>query len=189
MKLHYYPETDSLYIELTDAPGTEAREIVEGLVADFDAAGNVVGLDTDHASRKLDLSKVETIVLPPVSTQQAALLIAMCSAIELRSKPFGQFNIPSSRNTRAKKAASRNGSTISPPSAIMSAKSRSPSVPSETASARRYPPRGSYPRHVDQTSGPVRSWLFGHFDQLDILFQEFIDEFIERNSPRLGARR
>ena len=32
MKLHYYPETDSLYIELTNAPGTEQREIVEGLV-------------------------------------------------------------------------------------------------------------------------------------------------------------
>jgi len=37
MKLHYYPETDSLYIELKNAPGAEAREIVEGLVADFDA--------------------------------------------------------------------------------------------------------------------------------------------------------
>jgi uncharacterized protein YuzE len=64
MKLHYYPETDSLYIELADAPGAEARQVVEGLVADFDSAGNVVGLDIDHASRKLDLSKVETIALP-----------------------------------------------------------------------------------------------------------------------------
>jgi uncharacterized protein YuzE len=64
MKLHYYPETDSLYIELAPAPGTDAREIVEGLVVDFDADGNVVGLDIDHASRKLDLSKVETIALP-----------------------------------------------------------------------------------------------------------------------------
>ena len=63
MKLHYYPETDSLYIELTDAPGAEAREIVEGLVVDFDAAGNVVGLYIDHASRKLGLSKVETVAL------------------------------------------------------------------------------------------------------------------------------
>jgi uncharacterized protein YuzE len=65
MKLHYYPETDSLYIELKDAPGTQTREIVEGLVADLDAKGNVVGLDIDHASKKLDLSKVETIALPP----------------------------------------------------------------------------------------------------------------------------
>jgi uncharacterized protein YuzE len=30
MKLHYYPETDSLYIELKSAPGAEAREIVAG---------------------------------------------------------------------------------------------------------------------------------------------------------------
>jgi uncharacterized protein YuzE len=66
MKLHYYPETDSLYIELKTVPGTQTREIVEGLVADLDADGNVVGLDIDHASRKLDLSKIETIALPPV---------------------------------------------------------------------------------------------------------------------------
>jgi uncharacterized protein YuzE len=45
MKLHYYPETDSLYIELNGAPGAETREIVEGLVVDFDASGNVIGFD------------------------------------------------------------------------------------------------------------------------------------------------
>jgi uncharacterized protein YuzE len=65
MKLHYYPDTDSLYIELNDAPGAQTREIVEGLVVDLDANGNVVGFDIDHASRKLDLSKIETIALPP----------------------------------------------------------------------------------------------------------------------------
>jgi uncharacterized protein YuzE len=70
MKLHYYPETDSLYIELITVPGTEAREIVPGLVVDLDADGNVVGLDIDHASRKLDLSKIETIALPPVSAAE-----------------------------------------------------------------------------------------------------------------------
>ena len=40
MKLHYYPETDSLYVELKNTPGAEAREIVEGLVVDLDAEGN-----------------------------------------------------------------------------------------------------------------------------------------------------
>lgn len=70
MKLHYYPETDSLYIELASTPGAEVREIVDGLVVDFDANGNVVGLDIDHASRKLDLSKVETIALPPASAAE-----------------------------------------------------------------------------------------------------------------------
>jgi uncharacterized protein YuzE len=40
------------------------------LVADLDADGNVVGIDIDHASRKLDLSKVETIALPPASAAE-----------------------------------------------------------------------------------------------------------------------
>jgi uncharacterized protein YuzE len=64
MKLHYYPETDSLYIELSGAPGAEAREIVDGVVVDLDANGNVVGFDIDNASAKFDLSRVETIALP-----------------------------------------------------------------------------------------------------------------------------
>jgi len=70
MKLHYYPETDSLYIELKSEPGTETREIAEGLLVDFDAKGDVVGFDIDHASRKLDLSKVETIALPAATAAQ-----------------------------------------------------------------------------------------------------------------------
>jgi uncharacterized protein YuzE len=65
MKLHYYPETDSLYIELKTTPGTETIEIVEGLVVDLDENGDVVGFDIDRASEKLDLSKVETVSLPP----------------------------------------------------------------------------------------------------------------------------
>lgn len=64
MKLHYYPETDSLYIELSNAPGADTRQIVEGLVVDLDADGNVVGFDIDHASTKLDLSRIETVALP-----------------------------------------------------------------------------------------------------------------------------
>jgi uncharacterized protein YuzE len=70
MKLHYYPETDSLYIELKSTPGAEAREIVDGLVVDFGAEGNVVGLDIDRASHKLDLSRVETVALPPATAAE-----------------------------------------------------------------------------------------------------------------------
>jgi uncharacterized protein YuzE len=70
MKLHYYPETDSLYIELKATPGSVTREIAEGLVVDFDENGDVVGLDIDHASQKLDLSTVETIALPPATAAE-----------------------------------------------------------------------------------------------------------------------
>lgn len=71
MKLHYYPETDSLYIELRAEPSAETREVADGLNADFDAAGNVVGLDIDGASKKLDLATLETIALP-IGTLKAA---------------------------------------------------------------------------------------------------------------------
>jgi uncharacterized protein YuzE len=40
------------------------------LVVDLDASGNVVGLHIDHASCKLDLSKVEAIALPPASAAE-----------------------------------------------------------------------------------------------------------------------
>jgi uncharacterized protein YuzE len=64
MKLHYYRETDSLYIDLVDRPSAESRQVAPGVVLDFDASGVLVGIDIDDASRKLDLSRVETISLP-----------------------------------------------------------------------------------------------------------------------------
>jgi uncharacterized protein YuzE len=64
MRLHYYPETDSLYIDLANRPSAESREVAPGVVLDFDAGGVLVGIDIDNASRKLDLSRVETIALP-----------------------------------------------------------------------------------------------------------------------------
>ena len=64
MKLHYYPETDSLYIELSDGHARETREIVDGLNVDLDAGGKIVGIDIDGASRKLDLATLETVNLP-----------------------------------------------------------------------------------------------------------------------------
>ncbi len=71
MKLLYYPETDSLYIELNDRQGADSREIVDELVVDFDEQGNVVGIDIDHASEKLDLSSLEASSLPLTPTGSA----------------------------------------------------------------------------------------------------------------------
>ena len=64
MKLHYYADTDSLYIDLSPNPSAESREIAPGLVVDFDDKGHVVGIDIDHASATLDLKKVEVEALP-----------------------------------------------------------------------------------------------------------------------------
>ena len=71
MKLHYYADTDSLYIELNAAPGAETREVAEGLLVDLDASGQVVGFDIDFASQRFDLSTLETIALPVRTTTAA----------------------------------------------------------------------------------------------------------------------
>ena len=64
MKLHYYPETDSLYIDLSSRPGVESVEVADGLVVDLDADGKVVGIDIDRASKILDLKTLEADNLP-----------------------------------------------------------------------------------------------------------------------------
>jgi uncharacterized protein YuzE len=56
MKLHYYPETDSLYIEMKALPSAETREVAPGLNVDLDANGEVIGFDVDFASKRFDLT-------------------------------------------------------------------------------------------------------------------------------------
>lgn len=71
MKLHYYPDTDSLYIDFNARPSVESQEIADGIVVDFDGEGNVVGMDLDQASTKLDLASLETVSLPATTLKMA----------------------------------------------------------------------------------------------------------------------
>ena len=64
MKLNYHPETDSLYIDLSEKPSSESRVISEGVVLDYDANGNLVGIDIDNASSKVELKKLILSKLP-----------------------------------------------------------------------------------------------------------------------------
>jgi len=58
MKLNYYPDTDSLYIDLSEKTSVESTEISEGIVLDYDAEGNLVGIDIDNASNKVQLKEL-----------------------------------------------------------------------------------------------------------------------------------
>ena len=64
MKLHYYPDTDSLYFELKPGSGSETLEVSNGLNVDLDSTGDVVGFDIDRASTRADLSTLEVEALP-----------------------------------------------------------------------------------------------------------------------------
>ena len=50
MKVNYYPETDSLYIELKSSASVESYELCDGLVVDLDDSGVAVGLEIEHLS-------------------------------------------------------------------------------------------------------------------------------------------
>lgn len=58
MKLNYHPDTDSLYIDLSERPSAESREVSAGIVLDYDTDGNLVGIDIDNASRKVQLERL-----------------------------------------------------------------------------------------------------------------------------------
>ena len=64
MRLNYYRETDSLYIDLSHQNSVESKEVAPGVVLDFDEKGRLVGIDIDNASSILDLTKLETQSIP-----------------------------------------------------------------------------------------------------------------------------
>jgi len=71
MRINYYPETDSLYIDLSSKPSAESREVSEGIVLDYDAEGNLVGIDIDQASTKLEIKELILSKLPAEVRQVA----------------------------------------------------------------------------------------------------------------------
>jgi len=71
MRINYYPDTDSLYIDLSSKTSVDSREVSDGIVLDYDADGNLVGIDIDQASLKLDFKELILSKLPAEVTQVA----------------------------------------------------------------------------------------------------------------------
>jgi uncharacterized protein YuzE len=55
MKVLYYPDTDTFYIELKEVPSVESEEIADGVVVDYDENGEVVGIEIEHASERRNI--------------------------------------------------------------------------------------------------------------------------------------
>jgi len=67
VRFQYYPETDSLYIDLTETPSVDSREVAPGVVLDFGLDGRLVGIDVDQASKFVNLTHLEAEALPVAS--------------------------------------------------------------------------------------------------------------------------
>ena len=64
MKIAYYPETDSMYIDLSSKESSDSNEVSPGIVLDYDSEGNLVGIDIDNASKKMDLKELTLSKIP-----------------------------------------------------------------------------------------------------------------------------
>ena len=64
MKIAYYPETDSIYIDLSSKDSVESKEVSPGVVLDYDSEGRIVGIDIDNAMNKLDLRELVLSQVP-----------------------------------------------------------------------------------------------------------------------------
>ena len=71
MRINYYAETDSLYIDLSSKPSVDSREVSDGVILDYDADGNLVGIDIDQASTKLEIKELILSKLPAEVKQVA----------------------------------------------------------------------------------------------------------------------
>ena len=68
MRIAYYPDTDSMYIDLSSKKSSDSTEVSPGVVLDYDEDGNLVGIDIDNASKIMDLKELVLSKLP-VNTQ------------------------------------------------------------------------------------------------------------------------
>jgi uncharacterized protein YuzE len=68
MKLNYFPDTDTLYIDLADRPSTESEVINDNLVIDLDEQGRPVGITLEHYSQSVTSQAIEIALSPHTST-------------------------------------------------------------------------------------------------------------------------
>jgi uncharacterized protein YuzE len=55
MKVKYFDDTDTLYIEFRDSDIVESKDLDENTVLDMDANGNVCAITFEHASQRTDI--------------------------------------------------------------------------------------------------------------------------------------
>jgi uncharacterized protein YuzE len=59
LKISYYQETDTLYIDLeVNSTSVESEEIADGIVVDYDEEGRVVGIEIENARERVNLSNL-----------------------------------------------------------------------------------------------------------------------------------
>jgi len=59
MKVQYFEDTDTLYIEFQGREISETRDLEENTLLDLDSDGNVCAITFEHASQRTDMSHLQ----------------------------------------------------------------------------------------------------------------------------------
>ncbi|HUZ74453.1 MAG TPA: DUF2283 domain-containing protein [Stellaceae bacterium] len=59
MKIRYFRDTDTLYIELREAVVSETRDLDENTQVDVDSRGQICAITLEHASERADLPALD----------------------------------------------------------------------------------------------------------------------------------
>jgi uncharacterized protein YuzE len=55
MKIKYFQDTDTLYIEFKSTPVSESRDLDENTLLDLDSEGNICGITLENARDRADI--------------------------------------------------------------------------------------------------------------------------------------
>ena len=64
MKVQYFQDTDTLYIEFKAAEVAESKDLDENAVLDVDRDGNICGLTIEHACQGADIPRFSYEQIP-----------------------------------------------------------------------------------------------------------------------------
>lgn len=57
MKIKYFQDTDTLYIEFREAEVAETKDLDENTLLDIDREGSIVGITVEHAKERTDIPR------------------------------------------------------------------------------------------------------------------------------------
>ena len=58
MKMSYFDDTDTLYIEFREDKVVETKDLDENTILDLDASGNIISITVEHASNRTDVHQL-----------------------------------------------------------------------------------------------------------------------------------
>ncbi|OIP74257.1 MAG: hypothetical protein AUK48_09655 [Oscillatoriales cyanobacterium CG2_30_44_21] len=70
MKIHYFADTDTLFIELSDRPSVRTEEINDLVTVDFDIEETLVGVTIESARNQVDLNSINILTNLELKTLQ-----------------------------------------------------------------------------------------------------------------------